>query len=444
MDKFPSAQVIVLNWNGLHLLDACLSALSNLNYPSYDILLVDNNSTDGSLEFVISHYPHVSIIKNKANLGYAAGNNQALRQLSADYALLVNPDIVVTPDWLTNLIEAMDNDISIGIAGCKLFYPDGTIQHLGGSISHPRAMPVHQGVLESDHQQGDDIKDVEYVTGATIAIKRSVLEKIGCLDEGFFMYFEEADWCARARAADFRVVVVPQSSAVHDESAIAVKGSPSYLRRFHTGRWRYILKHFDPSEILASTFTAEEQWLPNLQPREVLALGEAYRAVTFDLDEILTTRTGHHNGAVNTPQKAGLEAGLLRLRQLAVKQEFDPNQTLQIMNKAKIQELPFRSQAPLIGSLIARLRSLWARVAAREQAQVLTVQQNEFNQLLAQELRAMEIRFHALKLIMIEHDQKQVTIMRQQLEFKTQLSQAYALLESIRTRLENTEDRSRS
>lgn len=444
MDKYPSAQIIVLNWNGLAFLDTCLSALSALDYPAYEILLADNDSTDGSVDFVRRSFPHIKIMQNGQNLGYAAGNNRALRDLHSDYAVLVNPDIVVPPDWLSELILPMEADSSTGIGGCKLHYPDGQmIQHAGGSITHPRAVPVHHGMLEQDTGQYETMREVDYVTGAAIAIKRPAVERIGLLDEGFFMYFEEADWCARARTAGYRVLYIPQATAVHDESAIAVKGSFSYLQRFHTGRWRYLLKHFDPAEILAETITAEEQWLLKLKSNECQALKRAYRTIHTRLDEILTARQAAGGIGIGADHQAQIEESLIRLRKLAISQVVNEDRANQLVNKAEVQEISFRSQIPVIGALIAQLRSIWASIAAREQAKTFAVQQNEFNHSLVKEVADIESRIQSLELDLLKHDVKQVDIKQHQSEVRAELTHAYELLKSIKARLEHLENTTR-
>ncbi len=430
----------MLNWNGLSFLNACLSALTKLDYPSYNILLVDNNSADGSIEFVRRQFPQVNIMQNHQNLGYAGGNNRALRNLNADYSVLINPDIVIDSGWLAELITVMHADDSIGIAGGKLHYPDGqTIQHAGGYITHPRGVPSHRGIHEKDTGQYETVSEVEYVTGAALAIKRSVLEKIGLLDEGFFMYFEEVDWCARARATGYRIMYIPQATAVHDESAIAVKGSKTYLQRFHAGRWRYLLKHFNLSEILSETIAAEEKWLRNCQTAERRALKYAYRHVHQELDEILAARVANGGTSVADSQRTELESSLVHLRKCTTVPMVDQTRLDQLSNLAQIQKMTFSSRIPLVGVLIARLRTLWGSIAAREQAKPIAIQQSDFNQSLVNKLQEMTLRLEQIEFDLLEHDERQIDIKHQQTEVRAELDHAYELLESIRSRLTRLE-----
>lgn len=253
------------------------------------------------------------------------------------------------------------------------------------------------------------------------------------------MYFEEADYCARARAAGYRVVYIPRATAVHDESAIAVKGSFSYLQRFHTGRWRYLLKHFSPDEILSATVTAEELWLAERQSGECRALNRAYRAVRAGLDEILTTRIADGSTEIDAGQKALIAASLLGLRKAALEQAIDQEQHHRLAQKASVKEMPLRSKTAVVGPLIARLRTLWAAVAVRKQARSFTTQQSEINQVLANELREIENRIQTVQFGLLEHDERQVEIKRQQLNVRAELSQAYKLIDSIEARLERLE-----
>ena len=440
MSELPHVTIIVLNWNGRSYLDSCLTALSRLDYPRYSVVLVDNASSDDSVAFVQHRFPQVNIVQNRRNLGYAGGNNLALRNLQSEFAVLVNPDIVVNRQWLKELITPLTADQTMAIAGCKLYFPGGQLlQHAGGLISRPRAMPDHRGVREPDRGQYDSLCDVDYVTGAAIAIRHTALQTIGLLDEGYFMYFEEVDYCTRARAAAYRVVYVPQATAVHDESAIAVRGSYSYLERFHTGRWRYLLKHFEPHNIIAATFPAEEQWLANLQGDERQAVNRAYRTTLAGLDKIFSTRVADGGTEVNDKQQSSIAAGLQQLRRTAYDNPLNKQKLDELSEKADVQERPFSSTTPLIGPLLARIRALWAAVAVRESVSGITRQQNAFNEKLVQELREMESRLPLPTADWLQQDDNLGAVKQQQTEIDAELARAYQLIASIQSRLERLE-----
>ena len=253
------------------------------------------------------------------------------------------------------------------------------------------------------------------------------------------MYFEEADWCARARAAGYRAVFIPQSVAIHDESAIAVRGSYSYLQRFHTGRWRYLLKQFDPAEILTTSVVAEELWLAERLSSERYALKHAYRTVHAALDEILSARAACGGTDLDTEEQARLEESLIHLRMAAAKLSVDQEQLERLAQKAQIQETAFHSPLPVIGPLIAQLRSLWASVAMSEQAGSFIMQQTEINQMLANELRELQTNLQSVEANLVQHDQRQIEIERHLEKLNVDSEHAYQLLDSIRIRLERME-----
>jgi GT2 family glycosyltransferase len=269
MEKQSVVDVIILNWNARPYLPDCLAALFASTYPHFTVTLVDNQSSDESVAYVRTHYPQVHIIEAGANLGYAGGNNLGLRQTGSPFAVLLNPDVYVRPDWLGQIIRPFQQNPRTGVVGCKLWYPDGqTLQHGGGYLTPPRAMPGHYGLGQQDDGQCDERQTVDYVIGAALALRRQMLDVIGLLDEDFFLYFEDVDFCCRARAAGFEVVYEPAATAVHVESATTIKNSPAYLRRFHTGRWRFLLKHYPAEQLLAETIPAEQAWLAQLSLAE--------------------------------------------------------------------------------------------------------------------------------------------------------------------------------
>ena len=152
----PSVTLIILNWNARHLLARCLPSLLAQTYDDYRVVLVDNASTDDSLAFVRREFPQVEIVENERNRGFSAGNNAALRRLQSDVAVLVNPDLVASAGWLRELVAGLTSEESIGIAGGKLFYPGRRrLQHAGGLIHFPLAMPDYLGRNEPDEEQHD-------------------------------------------------------------------------------------------------------------------------------------------------------------------------------------------------------------------------------------------------------------------------------------------------
>jgi len=293
----PTVSLIVLNWNGQEYLEACMTSLLDLDYPDPEIVMVDNGSTDNSVSYVSDQFPSVRIIETGRNLGYAGGMNVGISRTNSDIVVLLNNDIIVEKDWLTELVRCMESDKRIGIAGCKVFFADNKrLQHAGGYVSLPLGLPNHYGYREEDNGDYDAMVDVQYVTGAAMAIRRPVLDQLNGMDAGFFpIYFEDVDICFRAREKGWRVVYAPESRLVHLESATMVRDSYSYLLRFHQGRMRFLLKHLQTQEFLEGFVPEEMERISTLtQHSERKALKRAYRSALRMLPTIYGNRIGYN------------------------------------------------------------------------------------------------------------------------------------------------------
>ena len=430
----PTIAVVVLNWNGRPYLEACLSAVAAQTAPIARVLLVDNGSDDDSVPFVRQTFPTVEVIENGGNVGFAAGNNVALRALgasdtlTADVALLLNPDVVLSPDCVAALVAALAADPTIAIAGCKLWYPDGkTLQHAGGYITHPQAMPGHYGVGQRDAGQQDAARDVEYVIGAALAVRLAALGHIGLFDEGFFLFYEDSDLCLRARATGLRVVYEPRATAVHVESAVTVRGSFSYFQRFHTGRWRYLLKHFAAAELLDETLPAEVAWLEGIAAAERRAVALAYLATRHALPDIRHARSVAHARGGPDPLLdetwAALAAALDDLRDRARQDALDGGALAGLAAAATLVERPFVSSVPLFGPLIARFRTAWNNVASRWYVGHVMEQQNAFNALAVRQLETYELELREQLALLEEQVVEQEALRRRVQELAAQVAQ---------------------
>ena len=427
MSASPRVLLIVVNWNGRAYLEGCLSSLLALDYPDFSVVVVDNASTDGSPDFVREHFPTVELICSLHNLGYGGGANLALRTCLADVAVVLNTDISVPADWLAHLVAPMIDDAMIGIAGSKLYYPGGqTIQHAGGYITAPQAWPGHYGLHDEDQGQHDALRDVEYVIGAALAVKRTTLEQIGLFDEGYFLYYEDVDLCLRARRAGYRVVYIPGAWLTHLESVTTVKGSAAYLQQFFRGRWRFILKHYDPAAILRDSIPAEQAWLMQCSPAERQAAVVAYQATVAGLPEIELARARDGRGQVQPISAeeqtliAGHLQGMLEIGQRASELPPMPEATLkmsdeptspaspldQLRTRQLIREQPFASHVPIFGRLIARFRSAWNAVSTKWYVRPLLQQQNEFNELAVNQLAEQAERLRQQQIRLDHHEQR--------------------------------------
>lgn len=231
--------VIVLNWNGWRDTSVCLSSLENLDYPNYEMVVVDNGSTDHSVEEIRKAYPQITLLETGRNLGFAGGNNVGIRyalERGADYIWLLNNDTVVDPNALTAMVEIAESDPKIGAVGSVLYYmnqPEKVQAWGGGRISLITGRSRH--LLSPG--------ELHYITGASLLLRTEALEQVGLLDEGFFMYWEDADLSFRLRQKGWAVAVAPDSRVLHKESASAKKGSPQQDILFNASAVRFFRRH---------------------------------------------------------------------------------------------------------------------------------------------------------------------------------------------------------
>jgi GT2 family glycosyltransferase len=260
----PSVTILILNWNGRQLLPGCLAALAGLDYPDFQVVVADNGSTDESLAYVRREYPQVHCLDLGENLGYGRGNNAALARLDqkSEVLVLLNNDVTVRPDWLRELVGPLARP-EIGVAGAKLLFPDERhIQHAGAELDYPLVLGQHLDYKAPDRGQLDEERAVDYVTGASMAIRWSVIDQLGLFDPRFApYYYEEADFCTRVRAAGYQVIYAPRAVAIHHESFSAVKGSPQTDYAFHLNRLRYVLKHYSDAQLANDFIPAESRRL---------------------------------------------------------------------------------------------------------------------------------------------------------------------------------------
>jgi len=217
--------IIILNYNGLPYILDCFNSLSRINKPKnlqIEAWLIDNGSVDKSLCQIKKNFPWVRVFENRKNLGFAKGNNVGLKKALKEkfnYILLLNPDTIVRPDFLTPLIKLLRKDWATGIAAPVL--KDNKGLALGAKFNPFLGRTKH---LRLDIKTGSLCPlEQEIVSGCAMLVRREVLEKIGLLDERFFLYFEDADFCLRARQAGFKIYVHPQSVVEHKIS-LSLKG----------------------------------------------------------------------------------------------------------------------------------------------------------------------------------------------------------------------------
>lgn len=257
----PLVIVVVLGWNSEKDLPECLTSLANQDYANYGLIYVDNDSIDHSVRFIQQHYPQVRVIENKANLFFAAGNNVGIRaaiEAGAEFVVILNPDTIVPPNWLSAQVEIMRSDLRIGIVGPKVvFAPGFGVQpdkiskegewyiNSAGLTQNGFLMPYDRGFGELDAGQYDQAEVVEGVSGTSMLLRVSMLKKIGFLDKRFEMYLEDAELCLRANRADWRVVYTPATYVLHKHMQSTGQQSKDFY--FLKSRRNYLLlvgKHY--------------------------------------------------------------------------------------------------------------------------------------------------------------------------------------------------------
>ncbi|MCX6639262.1 MAG: glycosyltransferase family 2 protein [bacterium] len=222
-NSFPKVAIVVVNWNRRTLTLECLDSLKSLTYPNYRIMVVDNGSSDGSVEAIERNYLDVSLLRSTENLRYAGGNNLALKVIlesDDDFVLLLNNDTTVDPKCLDYLIAAA-SDPRVGLVGPKILYHDrpDVIWFAGGIVKPAWGYVRHYGLRQSDDGSFDKSLSVSFLTGCCLLIKREVLQRVGLLDENFYLYSEDADYCLRTAEEGFQLIYEPRSRIFHKVSA---------------------------------------------------------------------------------------------------------------------------------------------------------------------------------------------------------------------------------
>jgi GT2 family glycosyltransferase len=250
--------IIIVSWNTKALLEKCLSKLEpELSGIESEVFLVDNASPDNSAAMVTEEFPWVKLTANKSNRGFAAANNQVLPQSSGRYILLLNPDTEVEPGVLKTLMAFLDNHPKAGVVAPQLLNTDGSIQQscrqfptftgmtyelLGLSRLFPKDERFRQyKMLDWNH---DSERPVDQPEGACLMLRRQVIDEVGTLDEGYFMLFEEVDWCYRIKQAGWEVWFTPTARVVHHYGQSIKQVKAQMILSSHRGLYRFWHKHY--------------------------------------------------------------------------------------------------------------------------------------------------------------------------------------------------------
>ena len=224
----PRVSILILTWNTCEEVLTCVGHALAMDYPNYEVVVIDNASRDGTSAAVRERYPAVTLLENSENLGYAGGNNRGIEyavEHGAEYVLIVNSDTVMPSDLLTKIVDiasSSDDIAAVGVKNLKMSDPS-TVWAAYLELTYRRELLHVVGREQPDSPALSVVKDVPGVSGACMLLSRRALEAVGLLDETFFMYHEDLDWCQRAISKDYRCVYAGTAHILH-------KGSSSTLR----------------------------------------------------------------------------------------------------------------------------------------------------------------------------------------------------------------------
>lgn len=250
--------IVIVNYNTKELLLQTLeSVFMSSGIGEYEVFVVDNASSDGSCTTVQMKFPSVKLICNRVNVGFASANNQALREASGRYVLLLNSDTVVKPDTLDTMLGFMDTNLDVGAAGCKVVKPDGSLDlacrrsfpTVRNSLYHflrlDRLFPSSRrfGEYNLTYLDENESNPVDCLVGAFMMVRREVIDEVGLLDELFFMYAEDIDWSYRIKEAGWAIWYVAETSIVHYKGSSSAKRPVRMIYEFHHAMLTYFKKH---------------------------------------------------------------------------------------------------------------------------------------------------------------------------------------------------------
>lgn len=286
----PKVFILILNWNGKNDTVECLQSLKKLNYSNYEIVVIDNGSTDTSVQLIKEEYPDINIIYNHKNLGFAEGMNRGIRMIKTRYpelkdyhVLLLNQDVIIEPDFLEKLVEKAEANKETGIVGPKIYYKQekGESEEILWSCGNefvsgkafkmeiPYVTSALVGCWEVDKGQYDNLTYVEALPACCMLIKSKVFEDIGLLDAYFFLLHEDDDFCIRAKKAGYKIRIVPEAIIWHKVSTALINSTKNYASSstvayyWHRNWFIVLAKHFNTKIFLKVALSYMLRFIPS-------------------------------------------------------------------------------------------------------------------------------------------------------------------------------------
>jgi GT2 family glycosyltransferase len=250
--------IVIINWNTKKLLSDCLTSVyEKAGRVDFEVIVVDNASGDGSQGMVKSDFPQVILIENDCNRGFAAANNQGIERAEGRYVLLLNSDTLVLEDSIAKTVAFADEHPEAGVVGCRVLNPDRTLQPtcfmfpsvlnmLLSSTYLYKLFPKNRffGRERMTWWDRNDVREVDVVTGCFMLVRREAIEQVGVLDERFFMYGEETDWCYRFSQAGWKVMFSPAGEIIHYGGQSATRVPVAMIVQLRLSILKFIRKHY--------------------------------------------------------------------------------------------------------------------------------------------------------------------------------------------------------
>lgn len=254
--------IIIVNYKTLELTSNCLDSIyesSNMAGIDFEVIVVDNASEDGSIEAIEAHYPQVKIIENSENLGFSKANNMGIRSSVADFILLLNSDTIVEGNTISDALQFMRNHRHVGALGCKVLLESGALDMackrsfptpangIYHSLKLDKRFPKSKlfGEYNLTFVSEDKICSVDCIMGAFMMVSRQAIDAVGLLDEDYFMYGEDVDWCYRIKKAGFQIIYYPKVRIFHYKKASGIgKRNPKTIEAFYDSMGIFYRKHY--------------------------------------------------------------------------------------------------------------------------------------------------------------------------------------------------------
>lgn len=283
----PLLYIVILNTNRRDDTLACLESLTKNTYKNLKIIVLDNNSTDGSVEAIHASYPELQIIDLATNQGYAGNNNVGIEESvkhGADWIMVLNEDTILDQHCLAELVKVGESDPNIGIVGPMVYHYDEpeVIQSAGGMLGK-YWQSQHLGQNEDDQGQFQNPHPVEWISGCAILVRRTAIEQVGMLDAGFFIYWEETEWCIRVARGGWKIIHVPQARIWHKGVQRNYQPKPSFTYYGTRNHLITLSKHRAPVHVrfynwfqiirTLVSWSVKPKWKHKLEHRNALWMG---------------------------------------------------------------------------------------------------------------------------------------------------------------------------